>query len=104
MAAITCQAVILIAGHLAVVIIGILLVMLMTEYAFEYIEIFGVQMTVRAGGPLFPVTARKNGKVLAIVIPAAGNPGTGAVTILACGGKSHRAVVGNRVVVISLMA
>jgi hypothetical protein len=105
MAAVTGIAIINVSGNLAVVIIGILPIMLVAEYAFKLIEIIRIDMAVSADRPLIALTMAPgiNREKLRIVVEIALIPAISIVAIFAGHGITD-IMVRHGIVIVALMA
>jgi hypothetical protein len=105
MTGVTSLAVVLVVWHALMMLIGVGLVMLMAENAFESLVIVRIGMAVRADGPSSTMISRINGEILCIVVPGGGCPGAGIMTCSASGREPCGYVVRIRgIVIIGLMA
>lgn len=94
MTAIASQAVVLISWHVTVLFVGILLIVLVTEDAFECGEVIGIEMTIDASAPSPLMPAREYGEVLGVVIPGGRLPGIGVMALLALCREAHSLMIG----------
>ena len=105
MAIITGRTFVDISGDFVMLVVHILLIMLMTEDAFEDFIIIGINVTIGAKVPFTLMTAGIYGKILVIVIPGGLLPVSGIMTIIARGRETGSLVIGiGRVIVVVLVA
>lgn len=94
MAAIAGLAVVLISRHADMAPVGVGLIMLVAEDAFESGEVIGIEMAIGAGAPSPLMPPREYGEVLGVVIPGGRLPGIGVMTQLALCGEAHSLMIG----------
>ncbi len=93
MAVIASLAVILVIGNLIMIVIRILLIMLVAENAFESDIVTWNNVTIGTIVPFLIVSARKNRKILAVVIPV-GRPTAGSMAHFAICRETHGLMIG----------
>lgn len=93
MATVAGLAVVLISRHADMVSVGVGLIMLVAEDAFERAKVIGIQMAIGTGAPSSLMSAREYGEVLGIMIPGGRLPGVGVMTLLALCGEAHSLMI-----------